>query len=272
MLLNKSNTMKPHIAKFTSLIFIFSCLFACKSNDDEGTNINDATAENRKALGVSAADLLSDDTYTSMTVELVYTAAFAPRQSTIDDFRTLLTERVNKPGGINFIETVIEPPAGAPFSTAEIREIENEVRTQYTSGDTIAVYVFFASGNNVNDTNTTVTLGTAYQNTSIVVYEKTLREITVNEPELLPILEATTLLHEFGHIFGLVNIQNDDIHPGNIHEDPDRAKHCIVGDCLMFFEATNVGKSQVIETLKSRAQTPEFDPLCLEDLRAKGGR
>ena len=130
------------------------------------------------------------------------------------------------------------------LSPAQIRNIENEQRTVYTQADDIAVYVYFASGNANSDTSTTVTLGSAYQNTSIVIYEKTLQEVTNNVLDDLTRLEATTLHHEFGHIFGLVNIQNDDIHPGDKHEDPDHLKHCIIGDCLMYFEAQSITKNK----------------------------
>jgi hypothetical protein len=187
---------------------------------------------------------------------------------------TFINARVNKPDGVSFIETIISDQNG-PFSISQIRNIENEQRTIYTQGDDIAVYVYFASGNANSDTNTTVTLGTAYQNTSIVIYEKTLQEVTNNVQDDLTRLEATTLHHEFGHIFGLVNIQNDDIHPGDKHEDLDHPKHCIIDDCLMYYQAQSITKDNLIsriKRLKVLQNIPGFDPdFCMEDLQAKGG-
>lgn len=258
-------------ATYKYLVFFLSILVltSCK-NDDDADNTPDPKAENRKALGTSAEDLLSADTFKSMTVELVYAPNYKPAQETIDTFKDFIRDRVNKPDGVTFIETIITNQPNAPFTIDEIRAIEDTNRTQYTVGDDIAVYVFFSNGSSENDTDTTVTLGTAYQNTSIVVYERTLQQITLDEPSLLPILESTTLHHEFGHIFGLVNVQDDDIHPGDEHEDLDHPKHCIIEDCLMFFEASNVGR--ILQRARSRAQVATFDPLCLADLRAKGGR
>lgn len=253
------------------LLFVsFLCtavLTSCKSDDDGGSTA-DPTAENKKALGTSAEDLLSDDQYDNLIVELGYTS-FAPEPESINALRDFLESRVNKPGGIQFQVTQIPDQAGAPFTLDDIKSFEEEYRTYYTTGSTIAVFLFFSNGSSSNDTETSVTLGTAYRNTSIVVYQKTLEAITTSEPELLPILEQTTMEHEFGHILGLVNIQGDDIHPTG-HEDPSVSKHCIIENCLMYFDATNVGRS-TIQKLRSRGTVPQLDPLCIEDLQAKGG-
>ncbi|MGK0386211.1 MAG: hypothetical protein ACI849_000820 [Patiriisocius sp.] len=259
--------------KFTFIILLVFVAISCK--DDDGGETQDPKAENRKALGISAEDLLSADTYKSMTVELVYSPAYRPTQETLDAFSTFINTRVNKPNGVIFVETIISDQNG-PFSIAQIRNIENEQRTHYTEGDDIAVYVYFASGNSNSDTNTTLTLGTAYQNTSIVIYESTLQEVTNNVQDILSRLESSTLQHEFGHIFGLVNIQNDDIHPGDEHEDLDHPKHCIIEDCLMYFEAQDITREQLsrnMQRLQRLGNIPEFDSnLCIKDLQAKGGK
>jgi len=256
------------------IVVAFLCFMAfngCKSDDDGGAT-EDFKAENRKGLGSSATDLLSSDSFNSMTVEFVYSAGFRPEQATIDNFITFLSDRVSKPGGINFEETMIEAPQGFPYTTSEIREIEDDTRTQYTVDDNVAVYIFFSNGNSDNDTDTSVTLGTAYQNTSIVLFEKTIREIAQQQNIDRSLLESTTLHHEFGHLFSLVNIQNDDIHTD--HEDTNNAKHCVVEDCLMFFETRSTTRQEVQRYMsRSRAEIPTFDvDLCIEDLQAKGGK
>jgi len=259
--------MKHLSLNILSILIVFLAFTSCKSDDNDGA-ITDPKAENRKGLGTSAEDLLSADIYSSLTVELVYSNAFRPSQEAINNLRSFIEQRVNKPGGIVFVETQINDQQGAPFTIQEIRDIEDANRTRYTVGDDIAVYIYFSNGKSQNDTNTSVTLGTAYQNTSMVIYEKTLQDLTSSNPNDLPLLESTTLQHEFGHIFGLVNLQNDDIHTN--HEDPAHNKHCIVENCLMYFEASNT--SSLREFLNSRSSVPVLDPLCIEDLQAKGGK
>lgn len=251
------NTLRVRIL----LLFIGLTLFnACKS-DDNGQD--DLRADNLQALGTSAEDLLSDDFFKKLVVEIVYSNGFRPKQQTIDTFRNFLNQRLNKPGGISIIETVIDPPQGEPYSISEIREIEKNTRTRYNNGNEIAVYVFFANGNSVNDTNTSVTLGSAYQNTSIVIYEETLQSLDQD----LFLMEATTIRHEFGHILGLVDLQNDDIHASG-HIDPESDKHCAVEGCLMYFAST------IPSTIPdpNKGDIPVLDQLCIEDLQAKGGK
>jgi hypothetical protein len=260
--------MSQYLRNFFFVLLLVISFSGCKKDDSEEV-IVDPTAENKKALGVSAEDVLSDDIYGSFTVEFVYTPSSKPAEVSINAFRNFLQSRINKPSGIFFVETQIPDQAGAPFDLDEIKDFEEEFRTQYTDGDNIAVYIFFSNGSSSNDTETNVTLGTAYRNTSIVIYENTLRIITESDPVLLPILEQTTMQHELGHILGLVNIQNDDIHTA--HEDPSASKHCIVDNCLMYFEATNLLKSEVTRFLR-RGAVPQLDPLCIEDLQAKGGK
>lgn len=260
--------MKSVLPSFFLYLSIGLALISCKDDDSEGIPV-DPTAENKKALGTSAEDLLSDDIYTKLRIELVSTSSYQPEAASIVAFRNFINERVFKPGGVQFIERQIPDQAGAPFNLDKIKDFEEEFRTQYTIGNDIAVYIFFSNGSSSNDTPTSVTLGTAYRNTSIVIYQKTLEAITQAEPELLPLLEQTTLEHEFGHILGLVNLQNDDIH--SVHEDPNSAKHCVVEECLMYFDATNVGRS-ALTRLFTRGVVPLLDPLCIADLQAKGGK
>lgn len=264
---HKFERMKHSAFKIVSILFIFLFIISCKK-DENNEVVDDFKAENRKSLGVSAEDLLSNDTYSKLTVEFVYFGLYKPTNLAVANFRNFLNERLNKPGGISIVETTIPEVEGSPFTTAELIAIEDAQRTIYTTEDTISVYVFFANGVSINDTNTSVTLGTAYLNTSIVIYEKTLQDLVIGNPQInLSDLETTTLEHEFGHILGLVNLLDDDIHTN--HMDPGHPKHCVVEDCLMYFESNT--RSQVIQRYAGRRMIPVLDPLCIADLQAKGG-
>lgn len=259
--------MKQTSIKIVFILFSFLFIVSCKK-DEESEVVDDFKTENRLSLGVSAEDLLSSDNYSKLTVEFVYFGFYRPTELAIANFREFLSERLNKPGGIIIKETSVPEVQGSPFTTQELIAIEDENRTAYTNGDEIAVYVFFANGVSVNDTSTRVTLGTAYMNTSIVIYQQTLRNLTAINPSIaLSTLETTTLQHEFGHILGLVNLLDDDIHTD--HMDTANPKHCVVEDCLMYFESNS--RSRILERFSGRADLPELDPLCIADLQAKGG-
>ena len=78
------------------------------------------------------------------------------------------------------------------------------------------------------------------------------------------LIETATLRHEFGHIFGLVNLGTP---LTSDHEDQENRRHCDVEDCLMFFQTVaNVFNTSNVATL------PEFDDQCLADLQNNGGK
>ncbi len=256
--------MKHLNIKFLIYLTAFLTLLSCSKDDNTNELINDPKAENLKELGTSAEDLLSDAIYDKLIVEFAYTAGFRPLQETIDTFKIFLEERLNKPGAIIFIETEIITPLNESQSITEIRELESDQRRQYTIGETIAVFVYFSHANSENDSETNKTLGTAYYNTSIVIFEQTLRDLDMSQGFDLLILEETTLQHEFGHLLGLVNLREDDIHEN--HEDTVHGNHCIVEECIMYFQSNNP------QYFRNKISIPVFDTLCIEDLQAKGGK
>ncbi|MCH9661741.1 MAG: hypothetical protein K0U54_12625 [Bacteroidetes bacterium] len=253
---------------FFFFLFLSMALFSCKEDDSDNSAV-DPTAENKKGLGTSAEDILSSDIYNRLVVQLAYSQNSRPTEEAIENFRAFIEARVHKSSGVSIVQTIVEDQPGSPFSIGDIIDIETNLRTEYTSGDKLAVFMYFTNGRSSNDTETSFTLGTAYRNTSMVIYESTLKLLTQQNTASLPVLESAVMNHEFGHILGLTNIVNDDIH--QVHEDPSQAKHCIVDECLMYFDATNIGRTNVRRMLEKGA-VPQLDPLCIADLQAKGGK
>ncbi len=256
------------ILKFLSIILLSSfILVGCSNDDDSNDNtINSVLpSSNRQPLGSSANDLLSTTKFNSLTIEMVSVQGFEPTTTAVNAFRQFLEERLFKPDGIIINQRSIPSSNNAPFDIDEIVAIENDQRTLFNVEDDIAVYIYFADGAKEGDTNTEVTLGSAYLNTSIVIYEGTLRRLSLrqNSPSINTI-ETATLNHEFSHLMGLVNLgtslQSD-------HEDTDAPNHCNVPTCLMEaaiqFGSGMMGMGDVI---------PQLDPLCIADLQANGGR
>lgn len=249
---------------------IFMSLIACSSDSDETngttTPTNPAVA-NQQAVGSSANDILSDNTFTRLSVEIVYVQGFEPSQTAVNNFINFLQQRTFKPDGISTTLTAIESPGNATYAIADVISLEETHRMNYNNDDEIVVWAFFADAPSDNDTNTGVVLGTAYRNTSFVIYQKTIQELSDEpfEPNR-SILETTVITHEFGHLLGLTNLgtplQSD-------HEDPENPKHCDVDTCLMYFSAeTGAGISNMV----SGGSAPQLDAQCIADLQANGGK
>lgn len=259
--------IRHRFQKLSMLLLLLGIIVISCKKDDEGTETptNPDHIANQQPLGTSANELLSADEFTSLRLEIVYPDGFRPTQETINLIEDFLSERLDKPNGISMVENIIDPSQTPPYTINEIVAIEDEHRTVYNNGDEIGVYVFFSDGNSSSNSGNSVVLGTAYRNTSMVIYEKTFIDLANQSTTGInrTLIETSTLRHEFGHIFGLVNtgtpLTSD-------HEDQDNNRHCNVEDCLMYFQTvTNVFNDSSVSSI------PDFDPQCIADMQANGG-
>ena len=249
-----------------SFLFIFLLIASCSKDDaaDPNDNNNINVFNNRQSTGSSANDILSDDTFKSMVIELVYVEGYEPTQAAIDNFVSFLTNRIYKPSGISVTKRAITSLGQDTYSIETIADIEREERKNYNTTNKIAIWAYFTDGKSDKDTAENVVLGTAYWNTSFVIYEETIRGLS-NSP-LEPsrsLLESTVINHEFGHILGLTNLgtpmQTD-------HEDTEHEHHCNVQSCLMYWAT----ESKV--SLGNMSTVPQLDAQCIADLQANGGK
>lgn len=254
------------LKNLASLLLLFLFLTGCSSDEPKDPSVIDKSA-NLKALGTSATDFLSDEKFTSVRIEMVYVTGYQPSQKTIDNLKSFLNARTHKPDGVTIVTRAVNSSNKAPFTIQEIAQIETGERTIFNVGDELAVYIYFADGSNENDTNTKVVLGSAFRNTSMVIYGETVKDISnrMNAPDKSTV-ESTVVNHEFGHLFGLVNLgtalQTD-------HEDEGSNGHCEVSGCLM---NANVQFGSDLIDMVNNNTTPQMDDLCIRDLQAKGGK
>lgn len=249
------------------LLLLAALLVLSSCTKESSDNSNNYKVENLQSTGSSAYDILSGDIYKSMVIELVYVEGFAPTTTALNSFQSFLNARINKPGGITIEKRAIPSPGKSPYTTKEIAEIENENRTLYNTENQIAIWMFFTDGESDQNDEDTVVLGTAYRNTSFVIYEETIHGYSDSryEPNR-GTLEATVINHEFGHILGLTNLGTAMVED---HEDPEHDKHCDVETCLMYWAAENTAN---LGNLFNAGTVPQLDSKCLADLQANGGK
>jgi hypothetical protein len=245
---------------------IFVLILSCSRQDDEA-GVNGNLVSNKKATGSSSYDLLADDTFKSMVIEVVYVEGYEPSTAAINNLVSFLNERVNKSKGISVVKRAIASPGKATFTNQEIIAIEDANRTKYNTSDQIAVWAFFVDGESATNTSSAKVLGTAYRNTSFVIYEKTIQGLSSSPLQpARSLLETTVITHEFGHILGLTNLgaklQSN-------HEDTEHSKHCNVESCLMYWSAES---ESGIGNMISGGTAPKLDAQCLADLKANGGK
>ncbi len=225
------------------------------------------TQSNKLSVGASANDLLSDTTFSSLVVEVVYVEGFEPSQTAISNFVSFLENRTFKPNGITVQKRAISSPGLTPYTNQEIVAIEDSNRLLYNNDNQIAVWAFFADGSSANNTDSGVVLGTAYRNTSFVIYQETIQQLTSGTiTNTTPILESTVITHEFGHILGLTNLGTP---LQTNHEDLEHPKHCNIESCLMYWKAES---GNGVMSMISGGSIPQLDAQCIADLQANGGK
>jgi hypothetical protein len=223
----------------------------------------DEPAPDDQPLGVSARSFLSDENFTSLVVEVVYVNGFEPSGTSLSAVKSFLQTYLNKPGGIELVTRAIPAPELGTYSVSEITDVENKHRTIFTSGKKLSTFIFIADNKSTSSTSEEWVLGKAYKNTSMVIFEKEIRELAESAEVSSAQIQQLTIKHEFGHLFGLVDngtpAQSDHVYrdPNN----PDEKGHCEVQNCLMardlnYYEAGDL----------------QLEELCHLDLIANGGK
>lgn len=213
--------------------------------------------------GASAGDLLSDDSFDRLIVQVQYVAGFPPDAGGLQRLEAFLNERVNKPEGVEVrVDEPLQIEAQSTYSAADVRALEQEHRTEFSEGSTLAVYILYLDGEYSGGANV---LGIAYNNTSTALFVETIRQHSggVLQPSHA-VVEETVVSHELGHLLGLVNNGSD---MQSEHQDEENDRHCDNENCLMFWA---VRTTDFISNLLDGV--PELDQDCIDDLRANGGR
>ena len=254
------------------LILMLGVVTNCSKDDDPTTNPTQTIDKkaNLLATGDSANDILSNDNFNKLLIEIAYVQGFRPTQEALDNFVAYLREHTFKQD-IELIYNQLPSPSEETLTVTEIASLETDNRTAYNDGKTLAIYIYFADApsEDDNDSEGVVTLGAVYRNTSMVIYEATVRNLA-NKSVLITTatVETATLHHEFGHLFGLVDLGTPMV---NNHEDPEAENHCTTEGCLMRAELQFGSSRMKMLTAKNNA-VPSLDAECKADLQANGGR
>lgn len=257
-----------HLLPF-SLLTALCFIMACSSGDPEpnptpGPTGNPDPSLNKLAVGTSSNDFLAADSYDRLTIELVSVAGAEPDAATISSFQTWLEGIINKPNGVTIESSTVTNPGLAPYSGEDLRNFEDQTRTEYNDGTELTMFIFITEGSFTSDN----VLGVAYRNTSFALFGGTIEENTggLGQPSE-SLVTQTVLRHEMGHLLGLVNIgtpmQTD-------HQDTANGNHCDVESCLMYYA---VESGDFIGNIVGGSNTPpSLDSQCMADLRANGGK
>ncbi len=244
-----------------ALLLVVVCFSQC-SKTDSTTGLTTSNNLNVKAVGSSARDFLSAANYSSIKVQIQYMPGFAPDAGALNNLTNFLSSLINKPAGISFTQTQIAASGKATLTLDEIAALEKTNRTNYTTGNVLAVHVLYTDA----AYSTSNVLGLAYRNTSLVIFGPTVVNNSGGANQTTRTkLETTVYEHEFGHLLGLTNLGSTMVTP---HEDANHNSHCNNSSCLMYYTT----QTTVMGGILLSGPIPSLDANCKADLTANGGK
>jgi hypothetical protein len=280
-------------------LLMTALLLGCPSKTEPGTSDSSATATPptfdtalttptdagvRVDTPARTSDLFGDARYPALRVVLHYRQGAAPGALAMTKLREALadleaTGHVVKPAGIRIELGKELPPTATPGGDYTFEELDADlegVRGSFVVGDAAVIHGLYTDGSYDNGGEGTV-LGFAYGGARMVMMRDRIDD-ACDDPvlSLLPggadeekcaTLEATVLLHELGHLFGLVN---NGLPMVTDHQDPDHGAHDEDDDCLMYWAAETPAVADTIADayLNGDGKIPSFDAQCLADMAA----
>ncbi len=262
--------LRNHYITFFCTILLALLMQSCldsTSSDNDSPNIE--PYPHLEPAGYAANDFLADSNYTELMVEIDYMEGYAPNEDAVDSLEVFLEQRLHKNSVTILSPTEIPPGNQSTYSITQIRNLEEQHRNEYTENiesDTLKAYMLIVDGR-YEERNL---LGIAYYNTSNVFFGAAYDEASggVGQPSRYK-TEATSFRHEFGHLFGLVNVPGSGTqNPNTDHQDEENGHHCDNDQCLMYYamESTDLFGEFIGEEI------PSLDQNCLLDLQQNGGK
>lgn len=165
---------------------------------------------------------------------------------------------VDKPGGVEFVGGNGFQSDREEWTTADLRSAAAENRNNYSSADTVVVYALFVKGGLFSGGQETNAIGVAYNASEFAIFSDKIDGTGGLLGSDTAVYRAV-LIHEWGHLLGLVNIgYTSEID----HEDPDNPGHSRNRDSVMYFAID----STLVTQLFSGPPPDQFDDADLADL------
>jgi hypothetical protein len=252
--------------------------------DDAGGPVDAGATLPQPAIG--PYDLVTDAVYTKLVIEIDAITGHGPDPDAIAlavDALEALVDRgsLEKPGGIEVRVDDDDLPASADadhaWTFAEQQALSNAHRDDLAMPGEAFIHMIYLDGKTDRDTGSSQILGYAYGNSFIAMFRDNIDESCASATALqlaAPSIaeqacdasEATVLLHEIGHLLGLVD---NGLAMAAPHEDADHPKHDVNEDCLMYWVAET---SDAIDVVAAQVLAGDpiatFDAACLADLDA----
>lgn len=221
------------------------------STDGSATDGGDAPADgdgSSGALGAPTDDFASvgfhgpamlRGSVDRLVVEIDTQEGVQPSQSAVDHLVGTMRQIVDKPGGVVLAGGNTFASSRTEWTSADLREVASANRNNFSGNGTVVVYVLYVDGGFFADGEQTSAIGVAYNASEFAIFPSRFRGGLLGGNSTA--IERAVIVHEWGHLLGLVNIgYTSEID----HEDPEHSGHSRDKGSVMYYaiESTLIGQ------------------------------
>ncbi|MEK6607426.1 MAG: hypothetical protein AABZ30_07180 [Myxococcota bacterium] len=263
--------------RIPNIFLIFVVATGCGDDSAASTRVDERGCPDEPG----ALDLATGDVCGALAIEVDAVEGHDARGAALDTLATQLGDlagsgHFGKPDGISIVvdEEDIAPSTEADhaYTFAELRELIDAHRSYARAEGEAAIHLLYVDGHFEDDTSQSRVLGFAYGHSRIVMFRASIDDgceaaLALVRDRVCNLAESTVLLHEVGHLLGLVD---NGLPMVSDHKDEEHGAHDVDEDCIMYYLSET---SQMIPLLidnvtgGDESVTP-FDDRCLEDLEA----
>jgi hypothetical protein len=243
--------------------------------------IREPAALRKEPVGTLATAYLQGNVYKQLVIEVDWVDGAPPYQDPVgaNDPLEILESRIrsycNKSDIEVFVAADILPICSmeSTYTLSTISKLEDDNRQYYRSNDIAVIYIIYLNGTFSDDENK---LGIAYSASSIAIFKSQILAITdtilaTATNEAVRTIESAVLIHELGHLLGLVNLIYDSKfeHEAVTHVGPadcNTTGNQNLPACVMY---PTIDHTAVIEIYKRTGTVvTDFCSYCKADLEA----
>ncbi len=266
--------MKSRTALLLSLILILGC--------DGSEGVGSGFSATPSGVTYEPMDFVTGDAHRKIYVEVdsigSQANAFVFESVRNEVGRLGFIGALGKPDGVQIIFDDVLPrevSGSTIHSVDDVKALVAEYRSLEPPDDAAGLYFLMIDGTYEEDTEDDYALGFSFGGSAIAIFrENVLKAADKNglgaNPTAVGIVTSSLIIHEFGHILGLVN---NGIEMEGEHQDEEHGAHCTDEQCIMHWEAHRPKLAAKV----GGSEGPDgpilitFCPKCIADLMATAG-